>query len=338
MIDFNTDHKALVWTLFSVFFILSLGVAVYPAYQMDDKYEPLPDQAKMTKEERQGQEVFIAEGCVACHTQQVRNIEMDKTWGDRPAIPEDFYYSKQRMDFWRQTPSTLGSERTGPDLTNIGKRQPLDSWQFLHLYEPRAVSENSIMPSFRWLFDEVDEKLVDSSDVKVRVPEEYLDNPNHVVIAKEEAVQLVAYLTSLKQPELPEDREAPEFIPLSEKDKEMVESDQGSGEDDSGLDGKNLFASTCATCHQSSGKGVPGAFPPLAGSGVVKLKNPKDAIKTVLKGRNNMPDYGPMPPFGGQLTDEEVAAILTYERSSWGNDAPAVTPEDVKKVRDNLEE
>ena len=336
MLNFNTDHKALVWTMFSVFFALTLGVAIYPAFQMDNGYEPLPSQSEMTQQEIRGQEIFIAEGCVACHTQQVRNIEMDKTWGERPALPEDYYYSKQRMGIWRQTPSTLGSERTGPDLTDVGKRQPLNSWHLLHLYEPRAVSKNSIMPSYRWFFDEVDEQFVDPSDVVVSAPKKYKEDPNKKIIATREALDLVAYLTSLKQPELPEDREAPEFIPLSKKDKNMVNSGGDSGSS-SGVNGKNLFASTCASCHQSSGKGVPGAFPPLSGSGIVNLKNPKDAIKIVLQGRNVLPDYAAMPPFGDQLSDEEVAAILTYDRSSWGNDAPPVKPATVEKIRAQLE-
>src|SRR3546814_12636951 len=74
---------------------------------------PLPGQQPLTELEMKGLRVYIAEGCVACHTQQVRSIEMDKTWGDRPSIPSDYYYSKQRLDLWRQSPSLLGSERTG---------------------------------------------------------------------------------------------------------------------------------------------------------------------------------------------------------------------------------
>src|SRR3546814_520639 len=103
--------------------------------------------------EMKGLRVYIAEGCVACHTQQVRSIEMDKTWGDRPSIPSDYYYSKQRLDLWRQSPSLLGSERTGPDLSNIGNRQPSEDWHLLHLYNPRLVVKESVMPSYPWLFE-----------------------------------------------------------------------------------------------------------------------------------------------------------------------------------------
>lgn len=335
MFDFNTNHKALVWTMFLVFLALTLGVAVFPAFQMQDKYEPLPDQPKMTAQEQWGQEIFVAEGCVACHTQQVRNIEMDEMWGKRPSMPEDFYYNKQRLDIWRQTPSILGSERTGPDLTDVGNRQPLDSWQLLHLYEPRAVSEHSVMPSFRWLFDEIDSTLVRKSDVVVNVPKKYLDQPGHKVVATEEAMALVAYLEALKQPKLPEDQEAPKFIPLSKKDKQTANA--GGGES-SGPNGKTLYANHCASCHQTSGKGVPGAFPALAGSGIVNNPEAGTMIKIALEGYDALPEYGPMPGFGTQLSDEEIAAILTYERESWGNDAPPVKEEEVKEMRDHLKE
>ncbi len=330
MLDFNKDHKALVATAFGVFLFLSIGIAVIPAFQMEE-YGPLPDQPKMTQEELLGQKVYIAEGCVACHTQQVRNIEMDKIWGKRPSVAEDYYYSKQRMDFWRQTPSILGSERTGPDLTDIGNRQPSSAWQYLHLYNPRAVVKESVMPSFPWLFREVDSTKLGSDDVVVAVPKEFLKNSNKKIVPSEDAIHLVAYLNSLKQAELPKGVEV-DFIPF--KKKEVGKAGDSQAATSGGLDGEKLFMNTCAACHQGNGKGVAGAFPPLAGSKVVNDPDPTHLISIVLHGYTELPGYGPMPPFGDQLTDAEIAAITTHERSSWGNDAPAVKEEDVKKVRE----
>ena len=330
MLDFNRDHKALLATAFGVFLFLSIGIAVIPAFQMQE-YGPLPDQPKMTNEELLGQKVYIAEGCVACHTQQVRNIEMDKMWGKRPSVAEDYYYSKQRMDVWRQTPSILGSERTGPDLTDIGNRQPSSAWQFLHLYNPRAVVKESIMPSFPWLFTEVDSTKVGPSDQVVAVPKEFLRNPGKKVIPTEDGLHLVAYLNSLKQADLPKGVEV-DFIPFKKKDVEK--GGGGQAATTGGLDGEKLFMNTCAACHQGNGKGVPGAFPPLAGSNVVNNEDPAELISIILYGNNRLPGYAPMPPFGDQLNDAEIAAITTHERSSWGNDAPAVKEEDVKKVRE----
>lgn len=331
MLDFNTNHKALVLTAFIVFVVLSFGVAIFPANEMQ-KYEPLPEQEDLTKQEFEGLKIYNAEGCVACHTQQVRNIEMDQVWGKRPSVPEDYHYSKKRLDVWRQSASVLGSERTGPDLTDIGRRQPSESWHLLHLYNPRAVVKESIMPNFPWLFKEVDSERVKASDVVVAVPNEFLDDKSKKVVATDEAIQLVAYLQSLQQAQMPENSE-PEFIPFSKKNKE---SNDQTVEASSGLDGEKLFTSTCATCHQSTGQGVPGAFPPLVGSEVVNSKDAKKMIRIILEGYDEMEGYGAMPGFADQLSDAEIAAIMTYERSHWGNDAPKVTEEDVKKVREEL--
>ncbi len=242
MLDFNRNHKALVITALGVFLLLSIGVAVVPAFQMD-AYEPLPDQPKMTAQELRGQRTYIAEGCVACHTQQVRNIEMDNMWGKRPSVAEDYYYSKQRMDIWRQTPSVLGSERTGPDLTDIGNRQPSSAWQLLHLYNPRAVVKESVMPSFPWLFKEMDSTEIGTSDQVVAVPKEFFNKTGKKIVATQEALDLVAYLESLKQPELPKGVEV-DFIPFIKKDKKDGGSEPSAAA--GGLDGEKLFMNTCA--------------------------------------------------------------------------------------------
>jgi cytochrome c oxidase cbb3-type subunit 2 len=62
-------------------------------------------------------------------------------------------------------------------------------------------------------------------------------------------------------------------------------------------------------------------------------KNPETMIRIILQGYDARSEYGVMPPFAEQLTDEEIAAIATYERSSWGNKAPAISADDVKAVR-----
>ena len=151
MINFHKDHANLVNVALLVFALLSTGIAVAPALTMQDNNAPLPDMPKMTDQERRGLSIYVAEGCIGCHTQQVRNIEMDKTWGDRPSMPSDYFYSKERPNIWQATPSLLGSERTGPDLTNVGKRQASEAWQMLHLYNPRLVVKGSVMPRYGWL-------------------------------------------------------------------------------------------------------------------------------------------------------------------------------------------
>lgn len=91
-------------------------------------------------------------------------------------------------------------------------------------------------------------------------------------------------------------------------------------------DGKSLYMDNCSACHQVSGKGVKGAFPPLAGAPLVQGP-PRVLITTVLNGRAGM------PAFKDDINDADLAAILTYARSTWGNTAPAIKPGEVAAAR-----
>ncbi len=101
--------------------------------------------------------------------------------------------------------------------------------------------------------------------------------------------------------------------------------------------GASVFVANCASCHGASGTGVPGVFPPLAHDPVVASKDPAQHIMIVLKGLQGKPIGGKtysaqMPPFL-QLSDADIAAVIDHERTSWGNQAPTVTPDDVKRAR-----
>ena len=102
--------------------------------------------------------------------------------------------------------------------------------------------------------------------------------------------------------------------------------------------GEQVFGNNCSPCHQLSGAGVPSVFPPLAGDPVVTAHDPTDHIRIVLDGLSATPIAGvayasPMPPFGAMLNDEEVAAVINHERTSWGNQAPTVTAAQVAALR-----
>ena len=94
-------------------------------------------------------------------------------------------------------------------------------------------------------------------------------------------------------------------------------------------DGKTLFAKNCAACHQANGKGIPGAFPALAGNAFVQGA-PVDVATVLLKGRGGMPD------FSGSLDDGEIAQVLSYVRTSWGNSAAPVSEQEVGSQRGAL--
>jgi mono/diheme cytochrome c family protein len=98
--------------------------------------------------------------------------------------------------------------------------------------------------------------------------------------------------------------------------------------------GEQVFGNKCAACHQLTGQGLPSVFPPLKGNAAVTAADPTEHIRAVLRGVTGKTidgvAYGAaMPAFADQLTDEEVAAVLNHERTSWGNQAPLVKPEDV---------
>jgi mono/diheme cytochrome c family protein len=94
-------------------------------------------------------------------------------------------------------------------------------------------------------------------------------------------------------------------------------------------DGGAIFAARCAVCHQASGMGIPGAFPPLAGSNWVDGREAA-VIQILLHGVqgsltvNGVAYNGAMPTFGDQLSDVQIAAVVSYVRSQWGNKAGAV--------------
>lgn len=104
------------------------------------------------------------------------------------------------------------------------------------------------------------------------------------------------------------------------------------------VDGAALYAARCVACHQSSGAGVAGVFPPLAGSEWV-TGDVNTLAALVLHGVTGSMTVkgtvynGAMPAFGAQLGDAEIAAVLTHLRSQWGNGAAAVDAAAVEKVR-----
>lgn len=107
-------------------------------------------------------------------------------------------------------------------------------------------------------------------------------------------------------------------------------------------EGATVYTAVCAACHQATGTGLPGAFPPLAESDWVSGPEEK-LILLVLHGLsgeitvNGQVWNGVMPPQGATLDDRKVAAVLSYIRASWGNSAPPVAPEAVTTLREKFE-
>ncbi|MGA8659333.1 MAG: cytochrome c [Chthoniobacterales bacterium] len=108
--------------------------------------------------------------------------------------------------------------------------------------------------------------------------------------------------------------------------------------------GQHLFSANCVTCHQATGLGVEGQYPPIAGSEFVNGPANNRLIAIVLKGLQGPVQVAgktvnnAMQAWEGQYTDQQLAAILTYERSAFGNNAPPIPPEAVKQMRAQLKD
>jgi len=102
--------------------------------------------------------------------------------------------------------------------------------------------------------------------------------------------------------------------------------------------GASLYAANCSACHQPSGEGLPGAFPPLKGNAVVENPDPTKQIDVVLHGLHGENVGGTvyptaMSPFESVLNDADIADIINHERSSWGNQSKQITSSEVKAAR-----
>lgn len=165
------------------------ALVVMPYLQVHD-VKPSPGLKPYTSAELRGREVYIASGCVYCHSQQPRPKEMapdfERGWG-RATVAGDYAYDN---------PHLLGTSRTGPDLMNIGVRQPSEDWQLGHLYQPRAYVPGSIMPAFPFLFEL--KAKADKEDRVLKLPPS-VEPAGQVVVARPEALDLVRYLQSLNR-------------------------------------------------------------------------------------------------------------------------------------------
>lgn len=152
------------------------------------RVQPPPELKRYTADQLYGRNIYIREGCLYCHSQQVRaegfGADQARFWG-RASVPADYLYDK---------PHLLGTMRTGPDLFNIAARQPNEDWHLLHLYNPRLVSQGSVMPPYPWLFEE---KTAPGPGEKSLALPDSVAPAGRVVVPTAEAHALVAYLLSM---------------------------------------------------------------------------------------------------------------------------------------------
>ncbi len=148
----------------------------------------------------QGAQIYRANGCAACHTQQVRPAtlasDLARGWGRRRTVARDYLFDQ---------PILLGSQRIGPDLANIGLRQNADTL-LLHLYDPQITAPKSIMPSYRFLF-EIKKAGQEPSAEALKITGPLA--PGTEVVPRSEAKALAAYLQSLRSDKMLYETPAP---------------------------------------------------------------------------------------------------------------------------------
>jgi mono/diheme cytochrome c family protein len=101
------------------------------------------------------------------------------------------------------------------------------------------------------------------------------------------------------------------------------------------LEGARLYVDNCSGCHQSSGRGITGVIPPLAGNPAVIAPNGSNVVKVIIRGIEARNGYIPMPAFASRLSDKEIVQISNYVRGSWGNSAPQNVTESMVRVTRN---
>lgn len=135
--------------------VASIGgiVEIAPLFTIDETVEIPEDMRPHTPLELAGREIYIREGCYACHSQMIRSLadELDR-YGPYSIAAESAY----------NHPMLWGSKRTGPDLARVGGRYS-DDWHVAHLINPRDVVPTSIMPSYPWLMRPLDISLLEPS-------------------------------------------------------------------------------------------------------------------------------------------------------------------------------
>ncbi len=276
-----------------LFFIMTIMVIGMPS--MLGSTEPTSIGHEYSSLQAQGRRLFINLGCIYCHSQFTRS--QDWAQGN----------TSKAGDFFFDSPQTLGTERTGPDLSQIGGMRPT-YWHYLHYKNPREVSPSSIMPNFDFLSEEEMDALIsyiqfqgtknyEPMAFQPSVPEEYLTKMNPF---------MSLMMTSMKsynfanETFLGEENVGKEFGTIFEE-------------------GKTIFSKNCIPCHGGSGNGQ-GTYarhvvtrPANLHERIINYPEP-DASFHFWRVSEGVPGTA-MPAWKLSLSEEEIWKVNTYELS-----------------------
>ncbi|MFG6159290.1 cytochrome-c oxidase, cbb3-type subunit II [Halomonas sp. 1390] len=175
--------------------VISFGglAEIVPLFFQKKTTEPVEGLEPLSALELAGRGVYRREGCVGCHSQMVRPFRAEtERYGPYSVAGEQVY---EHNFLW-------GSKRTGPDLARVGGRYS-DDWHRAHLYNPRDVVPESIMPAYPWLFENtlsgerIDDEMRVMQTLGVPYTDEQIANASEEVRGEREITALVAYLQQL---------------------------------------------------------------------------------------------------------------------------------------------
>ncbi len=158
----------------AIVLVASIGgfVEIAPLFTIHETVEEAPDMRVYTPLELAGRDIYIREGCYACHSQMIRTLRDEvERYGPYSLAVESKY----------DHPMLWGSKRTGPDLARLGQKYS-DAWHVAHLINPRDVVPQSVMPKYGWLIrndlrtDDLGEKLAAQRTVGVPYTQNMIDN------------------------------------------------------------------------------------------------------------------------------------------------------------------
>lgn len=259
-----------------VFFIVSfVALGVIPALELHKviaRTTPPNAPLQLTEQEKHGQQIYARNGCAYCHTEQVRFTPADE-WRFGPPT--------QAWETQDQYPQMWGTRRIGPDLARESGRRSRD-WQLVHLFDPRFVVPDSMMPAFAWMFN---------------------GSPDRPA---QDARDLVAYLNTLGRAALAAGAEGrattPGPLPVQVLHVHLTPNDSA--------EGRAVFAANCAGCHGVDGRGQSEggrALRPVAFN-LVDFRLTPDAVWQVLQ--TGLP--GTSMPAWNHLPGDEFQAVAAY--------------------------
>ncbi|QJQ96802.1 MULTISPECIES: cytochrome-c oxidase, cbb3-type subunit II [Halomonadaceae] len=175
--------------------VISFGglAEIVPLFFQEDTTEPVDGLQPYSALELEGRDIYIREGCVGCHSQMIRPFRAETERYGHYSVAGEFVYDHNFL--W-------GSKRTGPDLARVGGRYS-DDWHRAHMYNPRDVVPESIMPAYPWLFsntldgETTPRKMEALRRLGVPYTDEDITNATSQVRGQQEITALIAYLQQL---------------------------------------------------------------------------------------------------------------------------------------------